>query len=119
MQTFNEYQKFTQSLAAYNEQVFYKIGNEYHAAPWTYPVQALAEEAGEVNGKVAKYIRKSSTDLNTLRSDVAKELGDTLFQLSECARQFGYTLEEIAAINVAKLTDRVERGVLIGEGDNR
>jgi len=119
MQTFDEYQRFTQSLASYNEGVYYKIGDEYHAGPWTYPVQELTEEAGEVNGKVAKYIRKSGTDLNVLRMDVAKELGDVLYQLSESARQFGFTLQEIADMNVSKLTDRAERGVLIGEGDDR
>ena len=86
---------------------------------YLYPVLALAEEAGEVAGKVAKYIRKSDTDYHTLREAVGKELGDVLYQLSEAARQFGYTLDEIAEGNVAKLTDRQARGVLVGEGDNR
>lgn len=113
------YQRFTQSLACYNEDVFYKIGEEYHKAPWTYPATALAEEAGEVNGKIAKYVRKSDTDFSTLRAAVAKELGDVLYQLSETARQFGFKLSEIAAMNVDKLTDRQERGVLVGVGDER
>lgn len=119
MNDFDVYQKFTQSLAAYNEDVFYKIGDEYHKAPWTYPATALAEEAGEVAGKIAKYVRKSDTDINTLRENIKKELGDVMYQLSETARQFGFSLSEIVEGNVSKLTDRQERGVLIGEGDNR
>lgn len=119
MNEFNTYQAFTESLACYNEDVFYKINDEYHRAPWTYPATALAEEAGEVSGKIAKYVRKSDTDFQTLRTAVAKELGDVLYQLSETARQFGFRLSEIADLNIEKLIDRQERGVLIGTGDNR
>lgn len=123
--TFAEYQAFSKSLAAYNTNVYAEIpvdGSTWlHAEPlhYIYPVLALAEEAGEVAGKVAKYIRKSGTDYQQLREVVKPELGDLLYQLSETARQFDFTLEEIAEANVAKLTDRVQRGVLIGEGDNR
>lgn len=119
MQTFNQYQEFTKSLARYNEEVYYKIGEDYHQAPWTYPATALAEEAGEVAGKIAKYVRKKDTDLNALREAIAKELGDVAYQLSETARMFGFTLQDIIDMNVAKLEDRKDRGVLVGEGDNR
>lgn len=119
MKSFNDYQQFTHSLAVYNEDVYYKIGDDYHRAGWTYPVTALAEEAGEVAGKVAKYVRKKDTDLNTLRYVVAKELGDVMFQVSETARQFNFTLQEIVDMNVEKLEDRKDRGVLVGEGDER
>lgn len=126
--TFAEYQAFTKKLAVYNADIsaHIQVMSEkntviYHEEPlhFLYPVLALAEEAGEVAGKVAKYIRKSDTDYQTLRKGVKLELGDVLYQLSEAARQFGYTLDEIAEGNVAKLTDRKDRGVLVGEGDNR
>lgn len=117
--TFDDYQRFTKSLAGYNEDIFYKIDGEYHQAPWSYPATALAEEAGEVSGKISKYIRKRDTDLATLRENIKKELGDVMYNVSETARQFGFKLSEIIDGNVEKLTDRSERGVLIGEGDNR
>lgn len=119
VKSFEDYQAFTESLAVYNENVFYHVDDNLYHAPWTYPVQALAEEAGEVNGKVAKFIRKFGTDRDALAKDVGKELGDCLFQISEVARQFGFTLQDIVDMNVEKLTDRKERGVLVGSGDNR
>lgn len=124
MKTLNEYQEFTKSLAAYNEAAWlhYTAPNRgIVGMPWAYPAFGLAEEAGEVCGKIAKFIRKSKTeaDVEKLRTDIGKELGDVLYQLSETARQFGFTLQEIADMNVEKLTDRKERGVLVGEGDDR
>lgn len=129
MRTFNAYQDFTKSLACYNEDVWLEFpieselgGTAVLNLQYMYPVLALAEEAGEVAGKVAKYVRKSASlepDFGQLRTDVLKELGDVAYQLSEVARQFGFTLQEVIDANVSKLTDRQERGVLVGEGDNR
>lgn len=125
MKTFAEYQEFTKSKARYNTEIVVVTSpfEEAHM-PYTYPVLAIAEEAGEVCGKIAKFVRKSAegVDLATLQKlsdDVGKELGDLLYQVSETARQFGFGLEDIAAMNVDKLTDRDNRGVLVGEGDNR
>lgn len=119
METFNEYQSWAAGKAVYNEDVFYHVGDNLYHAPWTYPVHALAEEAGEVNGKIAKFVRKSGTDREELAKMILPELGDVLFQVSESARMFGYTLQDIVDYNVAKLDDREERNVLIGEGDLR
>lgn len=124
MKSFNEYQEFTKSKAVYNESAWLHYvggGKDIIGMPWAYPAFALAEEAGEVCGKIAKFIRKSRQEVDTekLREDIAKELGDVLFQLSETARQFGFTLQEIADRNVEKLDDRQARGVLVGEGDDR
>jgi NTP pyrophosphatase (non-canonical NTP hydrolase) len=130
MNQFNEYQEFTKSLAVYNEAVVLLSPQDQATLPrptvmsFMYPLLALGEEAGEVQGKVAKFIRKSAQgvteeQLETLRTDVAKELGDLMYQVSETARQFGFTLQEIVDMNVEKLKSRQERGVLVGEGDNR
>lgn len=129
MNTFNEYQQFTNSLAVYNEDVALwgdaaDVGVEMK---FLYPVLALSEEAGEVAGKVAKFVRKSkgmsTPDLRQALDDlcpaVLKELGDVAYSLSEVAKQFGYTFQDVIDANVSKLTDRADRGVLVGEGDNR
>ena len=47
------------------------------------------------------------------------ELGDVLWQVAACANEIGYTLREIADLNLAKLGDRADRGVIVGEGDAR
>lgn len=122
MKTFNEYQEFTKSIASYNTEVVLLGPNSDHYMPFLYPVLACAEEAGEVAGKLAKFVRKSASgevDFEQLRQDMKKELGDLQYQVSEAARQFGFSLQDIIDGNVEKLQDRVARGVLIGEGDNR
>lgn len=47
------------------------------------------------------------------------EISDVLWYLAAAARELGFTLEEIATYNLAKLADRKARGVLAGSGDNR
>ena len=81
-----------------------------------YPVLGLAEEAGEVAGKYAKYLR-GDKKLNPL--DIAKELGDCLWMIANVAEELGISLSTIAAMNIEKLGDRLDRGVIKGDGDNR
>lgn len=116
----NEYQKKAAQYAKYMAK--------------DYPFLALTEEVGEVSGKLAKYSRKNNCTLSSaiadahgahgasgtaLREDLKKELGDVLWQLSACCVELGVTLEHIAQLNLDKLSDRAERGVIIGEGDKR
>lgn len=123
----NEYQRLAAVTAKYNTNVFAVIEHENENVTWEsevpfpfiYPVLALAEETGEVAGKVAKFIRKQGDDLVGLREVVLPELGDVLWQLSEAARQFDLTLEEVAQYNLDKLQGRAARGTLVGEGDVR
>lgn len=124
--TFESYQAFTQSLAAYNTNAYVYIPNRLYEdqqdglqISWLYPALALGEEAGEVLGKIAKFVRKSSDDEAELRELVKKELGDVLYQVSQLAYEFDLSLRDIAEGNVEKLTDRKERGVIVGEGDDR
>jgi len=53
------------------------------------------------------------------RHEVAKELGDVLWYLSNLANDIGYNLDEIADINIEKLTSRKNRDKIKGSGDNR
>lgn len=48
-----------------------------------------------------------------------KEAGDILWQLSGLCTVMGWSLEEIAQMNIDKLADRKKRDKIDGEGDNR
>jgi NTP pyrophosphatase (non-canonical NTP hydrolase) len=48
-----------------------------------------------------------------------KELGDVMWMVAEICSVYGFALEEILENNIAKLEDRKNRNVIVGEGDNR
>jgi NTP pyrophosphatase (non-canonical NTP hydrolase) len=50
---------------------------------------------------------------------MAKELGDVLWYCAGLAEELGYTLQEIAQMNILKLQSRQRRGVIQGNGDER
>jgi NTP pyrophosphatase (non-canonical NTP hydrolase) len=88
--------------------------------PIVYPTLGLANEAGEVAGKVKKFFRDRQGRITDADRDaLALELGDVLWYLSELCTRLGVRLEDVAAGNIAKLADRASRGVLTGEGDDR
>jgi NTP pyrophosphatase (non-canonical NTP hydrolase) len=85
-----------------------------------YPTLGLAGEAGEVADKVKKVIRDNDgvfTPEHKLA--IAKEIGDVLWYIAADARDLGFTLEEIAKMNIEKLESRQKRNVISGSGDDR
>jgi len=87
-----------------------------------YPTLGLTGEAGEVAEKVKKIIRDhGGVDKITAekRDELAKELGDVLWYLANLAYDLGFSLDHIAEMNIEKLTDRMNRNKLHGEGDQR
>ena len=85
-----------------------------------YLVIGLNEEAGEVAGKVKKTLRDFDGKFTGDRREaIGIELADALWYLQELAGELGYPLNQIATMGLAKTKDRVERGVLHGEGDDR
>lgn len=80
----------------------------------------LCSEAGEFAGVLKKRDRDAghSWDDASIRHAML-ELGDVLWYLSELASVFGFTLEEVAKMNIEKLRSRRERGTLGGSGDDR
>lgn len=95
---------------------------------FSYMFLNLVGEVGEFASKVAKAIRKEEIEIfeNEIDlvedwndSDLRKEAGDILWQLSGLCTVMGWTLEEVARQNLDKLASRKERNVIDGEGDNR
>lgn len=77
-------------------------------------------EAGEVQNKVKKILRDNNNVISDeKRIAIAKELGGNLWYIAMCAKELGYTLGEIGAMNIEELSSRQARGVIQGSGDNR
>lgn len=67
----------------------------------------LNGEAGEVIDMLKKYMFQGH---NLDIEHIAKELGDCLWYIAVCAKGAGYTLDEIAQMNVSKLRKRYPDG---------
>lgn len=104
------------------------------SANTAYMLTGLSAEVGEINDKVAKWIRKgiaridnnylvfNTSDINernTYTVELVKELGDVLWFVAGLAARLNVSLEDVAQMNVQKLASRKDRGVIVGEGDNR
>ena len=108
--TFEEYQNESRKTAIYPD-----IGDNF-----IYPTLGLSGESGEVAEKIKKIIRdKGGIVDDATRSEIAKELGDVLWYLSQIASEMKVPLEEVAKGNVIKLQSRMERNKISGDGDNR
>lgn len=80
-----------------------------------YALLNLSGEVGELHSLVAKEIRDGKIDLDLVK----KELGDVLWCLAAVVGDFGFTLDDVAETNLAKLQKRKKAGTLTGSGDNR
>ena len=85
-----------------------------------YPTLGLCGESGEVAEKMKKVMRDDGGIISKeKKQEIAKELGDVCWYISNLASELGFSLEEIAQMNLDKLYSRKERGKLQGSGDNR
>jgi NTP pyrophosphatase (non-canonical NTP hydrolase) len=108
--TFNEYQEFTGTVAAYPN-----VGENF-----IYPTLGLAGESGEVAEKIKKVLRDQGGVISDeKREEIKKELGDVLWYVSQISAELGLKLDDVASFNVEKLSSRRDRGVIHGDGDNR
>ena len=88
--------------------------------PIVYPTLGLANEAGEVAGKIKKLFRdKGGRITDADRESLKLELGDVLWYLAQICTELDLDLGEVADANLEKLFSRQERGTLGGEGDQR
>ena len=98
-----------------------------------YMVGLIHEEAGELQGKINKAIRKgllefvnnkmvwrgTVEELEDFYAELQKELGDILWAVAGTAKVFSWDLNGTGQTNLDKLASRAKRGVIVGEGDNR
>lgn len=85
-----------------------------------YPTLGLVGESGEVAEKVKKVYRDNKSEFTLDRREaIALEIGDVLWYCATLASDLGYSLEEVANMNLAKLRSRKERGRIVGDGDYR
>jgi NTP pyrophosphatase (non-canonical NTP hydrolase) len=99
---FNEYQKEAVKTAIYTD-------------PIIYPALGLGNEAGEVQGKVKKWLRDDTFN----KEDIAAEICDVLWYIAALCRDLEIDMADVALNNLAKLKSRQERGTIQGSGDTR
>lgn len=108
---FKEYQKKALKTALFPKK--YRI---------IYSAMGLGNEAGEVLGKVKKWLRGddgAGAMSKERKLALRDELGDVLWYIAVLARDLGLNLQEIAELNIKKLKSRRKRGTLKGDGDKR
>ena len=98
-----------------------------------YMLGLLHEEAGELQGKVNKAQRKglivaednqwvwkgTQEQLKEFVAECKKELGDVCWAVAGISESFYWELGDVMQGNLDKLADRHNRGVIVGNGDNR
>lgn len=107
--TFEEY-----STKARATNVCPRVPGDAGALP-IYEAMGASGEAGEALELVKKGWRDDAFDLEHF----IKELGDQLWYINACAEKVGFTLEEVAEVNLNKLADRMARDVIHGAGNDR
>lgn len=107
--SFASYEKLARQFALYPE------AGSGNTLALSYCALGLTGESGEYSEKVKKLIRDGKLD----KPLALKELGDVLWYLTASANELGYTLTDVAEVNIVKLLDRQERGKLQGQGDER
>lgn len=92
----------------------------YDELGFVYPALGLAGESGEVV-EVLKKILRNNNGVPTAEfvEKLKYELGDVLWYLDILCSEFGFTLEQVAELNVKKLESRVKRDKIKSEGDFR
>lgn len=90
-------------------------------------------ETGEVADKIAKWVRKreahvsdsflvfNTSDVkvaNEKQRELMKEVGDVLWFVACLADHLGFTLQEVAEMNIEKLRERKANGTIISHTDH-
>lgn len=118
------YSDSTDSLTSYDEFVeemwFYDPAKHGGCPELAYTALKMSGEAGETAEKIGKIYRDNAgVILEQSKLSLLKELGDQLFYITKLAHMLGATLDDVARINREKLKDRLARGKMRGDGDDR
>jgi NTP pyrophosphatase (non-canonical NTP hydrolase) len=107
--TFDEYQVESNKTAQYpKESALYYCG------------LGLTGEAGEVAEKLKKVLRNDGGVISEEKKlEIKKEIGDVLWYAAQLSTILEISFDEVAQGNIDKLSDRLARGVVKSEGDNR
>jgi NTP pyrophosphatase (non-canonical NTP hydrolase) len=85
-----------------------------------YTVQGINGEAGEIADIVKKVMRDDRGMFSPqARDSLEKEVGDTLWYISQLCTLMGWKMEDVMETNINKLEERAARGTLTGSGDDR
>lgn len=110
----NEFQNFTLTTAQYPG------AGDHGIEAVTYLALGLSGEAGEVAGKVKKVIRDNGGKLtDEAKAKIKDEVSDVCWYVARLLSELDCTFEDALQHNADKLLDRLNRGVIKGDGDNR
>ena len=102
------YMEFTRRTAQYPKEV-----------EMEYLMLGLANEVGEVLGKYKKYLRGDAMVQQDFETKLVDELGDVMWYFVRICDMLDVTLYEVMTRNIDKLSQRVEKGTIKGDGDDR
>lgn len=99
----------------------------------TYMTFGLVAEVGELADKIAKWKRKKEAyvtddrlvfdtwqmnEVDEKHAELMKEIGDVLWFVAGIADHFGYSLSEVAEMNLEKLAGRKSKGTIVTHEDH-
>ena len=98
-----------------------------------YMINGLTAEVGEINDKIAKWVRKGIARFDDNRlvfntsdpavrdsyvAELIKEIGDVAWFLAGLAKVLGVPFEDVCEINLDKLANRKKEGTIITHTDH-
>tara|TARA_R110000744_G_scaffold104945_5_gene200777 strand:- start:9373 stop:9786 length:414 start_codon:yes stop_codon:yes gene_type:complete len=85
-----------------------------------YAITGIANEAGEVGGKMKKLIRDGRGIIDDeFKMMLEAEMGDVLWYMADICSVLELRLDDVAEGNLQKLRHRAKAGTLQGDGDTR
>ena len=102
------YMQFTRETAQYPKEV-----------EMEYLMLGLANEVGEVLGKYKKYLRGDKVVQQDFEKALVDEMGDVMWYFVRICDMLDVTLYEVMTRNINKLSARMKKGTIKGDGDDR